>query len=85
MNITQSLYERISDLTDTEYNGMLNKDTEMVLVTSESIECMLINLLDKIDELYYEIGEIKRDMEDNYQPIPFDPYEEYCVSENDFH
>ena len=52
MDISQDMYDKITNLTDIDYEGMLNKDSEKVFVTSDSIECMLINLLDKIEESF---------------------------------
>lgn len=85
MDMLQEMYDKITELTDVDYEGYVNKETEKVLVTSESIECMLMNLIYKIDELYERIGDLEKDIRENYQLIPDDPYEDYCVSEHDFH
>lgn len=50
------------------------------------------NLKDKIDELEFErsylidmIDEMKRDIQDNYVLKDINPYDEYGLSEDDFH
>lgn len=52
----------------------------------------LDDLIGIIDNLVYEanrleekIEDLNKDIEDNYEPRRFDPYEEYGVSESMFH
>lgn len=52
----------------------------------------LDDLIGIIDNLVYEanrleekIEDLNKDIEDNYEPRKFDPYEEYGVSESMFH
>lgn len=71
---------KVSEITGVDYNGKeWNED-----ITIES----LINALDDMIYEYHnkeeEIEDLKHDLEENYQPKPFDPYDEYGVSRNDF-
>lgn len=52
----------------------------------------LDDLIGIIDNLVYEanrleekVEDLNKDIEDNYEPRKFDPYEEYGVSESMFH
>lgn len=71
---------KVSEITGVDYNGKeWNED-----ITIES----LINALDDMIYEYHnkeeEIEDLKHDLEENFQPKPFDPYKEYGVSEKDF-
>lgn len=43
------------------------------------------DLINGFEEVLRENEELKRKLEEDYQPKPVDLYEEYGLSENDFH
>ena len=42
-------------------------------------------LQDKYESLQEEFEDYKKDVDENYEQKPFNPYEEYGISESDFH
>lgn len=84
MNIYKDVYEKIEELTKTDYNGQYSKDSddEYVLVFSDEIEGMLEDLLSLIDNLKEEIKDIEEDRDENYKPIPVS--EQVGISNKDF-
>lgn len=85
MKISKELYQRISELTGVDYEGIVVNEDEFY-IEEENIKIMFKDLLwerDKTeerltDELEHEI----QNRRDNYKPIS--PYEMYGVSERDF-
>lgn len=68
MKIDISLYDRVSELTNTEYKGIFAKEPdEPVLVFSDDIESMLENLILEIDRLNEKIEDREKDIEENYE------------------
>lgn len=60
MRIEKELYEKISDITITDYEPMaFYEKEEQYLVSSENVECMLSDLVDEIGFLKEEIKELK--------------------------
>lgn len=60
MRIEKELYEKISDITITDYEPMaFYEKEEQYLVSSENVECMLSDLVDEIEFLKEEIKELK--------------------------
>lgn len=62
------------------------KDAENIdgYIEPYNILNIFLDLLDKIDHQKEEYKELEQDLRENYKPIPFNPYEEYGVSEKDF-
>lgn len=85
MKLSQELYERISNLTMTNYEGIYPKDPdkEYVIVFEDNIEAMLEDLLVEIGHKEEEIEDIKQDIEDNYKPR--DLSSQYDINEGWFH
>lgn len=85
MKINKELYQRISELTGVDYEGVVVNEDEFY-IEEENIKIMFKDLLwerDRTeerlkDELEHEI----QDKRDNYKPLS--PYEMYGVSERDF-
>lgn len=82
MKISKELYMRISDLTSTDYDGIVLGD-ELFYIEPETIESMFEDLFCEIDSLEEKIEDMEDNIRDNYRPIS--PYEMYGVSERDFH
>ena len=82
MKFNKKIYERISDLTSTDY-GAKTLDEEYVYLDEYGIESMFEDLFGEIDSLEEKIEDMEENIRDNYRPIS--PYEMYGVSERDFH
>lgn len=82
MKISKELYMRISNLTNTDYEGIVLSD-DLFYVDPEVIESMFQDMFCEIDSLEEKIEDMEQDIRDNYKPIS--PYEMYGVSERDFH
>ena len=68
--LDEKLEKEIGEITGVDYSGMLKV---------EDIEALIKDLIVEYDRLKEELEESKKE-----QP-PFNPYEEYDVSERDFH
>lgn len=68
--LNEELEERIGEITGVDYSGMLKV---------EDVEALIKDLIVEYDKLKEEYEESKEE-----QP-PFNPYEEYDVSESNFH
>ena len=86
MKIDKEVYEKISEITGVDYEGMYYKDPDIdyLLVFSEAVNNMLEDMLVEYNRKVEEINDLKQDIEDNYEPKKIDPYEEYGISRNDF-
>lgn len=71
--------KEITDITMVDYEAKLN------YVPSENIINIIDDLLYEIHRLEEKIEDMENDIEENYELKPFDPYEEYGVSERDFY
>ncbi len=60
------------------------KDEELVNLFDSS-EVQVCDLVDAIYSLLDEKKELERKLEEEYEPKEIDPYEEYGISESDFH
>ena len=60
------------------------KDEELInLFDSSTVQ--VCDLVDAIYSLLEEKQELERKLEEEYEPKKIDPYEEYGISESDFH
>lgn len=66
-------------------NDYLGEQLCVDLIELEELVDKFSNALDTIEELKTEIEDLQRDIEQNYTHIPFDPYDEYGISEDMFH
>lgn len=82
MIMNKDLYMRISNLTNTDYEGLVLND-DLFYVESKSVESMFQDMFCEIDSLEEKIEDMEDNIRDNYRPIS--PYEMYGVSERDFH
>lgn len=85
MIIDEKLYEQISDLTETDYEGWLNKNREEYFVASEKVLNMLQDLIWEIEHWKEQYEDLKQDVEENYKLKDVDPYDYYGVSRKDFY
>lgn len=68
MKIKKDLYDRVSNLTWTDYEGIETGDK--VYVEEEVIESMLLDLIVEIDRLKEKYEDLENDVEENYKRIP---------------
>lgn len=68
MKIKKDLYDRVSNLTWTDYEGI--EKGEKVYVEEEVIESMLLDLIVEIDRLKEKYEDLENDVEENYKRIP---------------
>lgn len=59
-------------------------DNEFWISTDELLN-LICELDDSIDEEQERYRNLEQDMQDNYEPKKFDPYEHYGVSRSEFH
>lgn len=76
VNIEKKLYERVSEITTTDYNVENNK------VEVDNLLSMIEDLISEYDRIEEELEDIQNDMEENYQRIPVS--NQYDVSDRDF-
>lgn len=67
----EELLAKITGITNTQYSN-------------EDIEQAIEDLLIEYDVLQEKITDLEKDIEENYNPKPFNPYVEYGVNERDF-
>ncbi len=60
------------------------KDEELINLFDSS-EVQVCDLVDEIYSLLEEKQELERKLEEEYEPKKIDPYEEFGISESDFH
>lgn len=84
MKIKKELYQRISLLTGTDYEGVIVNQEEYYL-ENETIIAMIKDLICEIGFKEEKIEDLEKDIRDNYVAKKIDPYYEYGVSESDFH
>lgn len=84
MNIYRDTFEKISEITKTDYKVIYLEDAdgEYVMAFDDSVNSMLEDLLIKIDSLNQEIENLKKDIEDNYKPISI--ASQVNISDKDF-
>ena len=82
MIMNKDLYMRISNLTNTDYEGLVLND-DLFYVESKSVESMFQDMFCEIDSLEEKIEDMEDNIRHKYRPIS--PYEMYGVSERDFH
>lgn len=89
MKIDESNYDvfkKVQDITGTDYE-ILWTDHENIqgYIFMDSMFSMIEDLLMEIDRLNETLEDTIKDRDENYKPIPFDPYKEYGISEDNFH
>jgi len=55
------------------------------LTTIEELIGLIEDLDYDLENLKEEFDDFKNEVKEHYKPIPFDPYDEYGISESDFH
>lgn len=88
MRVTPDNYETLkkaSDITLVDYD-IKWFDAENIdgYIDNEGLLEMIEDLLVEYHHKEEELEDLKRDIEDNYEPRKIDPYEEYGVSRYDF-
>ena len=84
MIIDEELYEQISNITEVDYEGWLNKDREEYFVTEKNTECMIRDLIAEVEHWKEQYQDLKQDVQENYKQKEYDPYDYYGVSREDF-
>lgn len=84
MKLDITLYNRICEITGTDYEMAKSKDEESVLAYHD-LDTMLEDLVWAYGCLEEHLEDFKRDVEENYELKPFDPYDEYGISKSDFY
>lgn len=88
MQIDKEIYERVKKETMTDYEVQYTKDPDddyVWVFNNHQIESMLENLLGEIIDLQERFEDYKEYVSENYKQIPRNYYEEYGISEKDFH
>ncbi len=71
---------------DVRYMNIEFRDNEQMLKDYfGDISIEVQDLLDGFIQVLEENNELRTQIEENYEPKYIDPYEEYGMSENDFH
>ena len=70
MLINRELYDKVSELTYTNYepSEVLNND-DVLYLDGDSVQCMLEDLLYEVDKIQEKYDDLEQDLEDNYRPI----------------
>lgn len=85
MYIDLNLFFKIQEATFTQYDNIaIVKDKEMALITSETIESMLEDLICEIDVLKEKYQDLQDDLENNYEKRAINYYDEYGLNREDF-
>lgn len=77
IKLDEDLYNKIKKITMTDYDALGN------FIPSESIEPMLEDLILEIEHLEEKYKDLERDLEDNYERIPYTKQIDY--NERDFY
>ena len=70
--------KEIEEITDVDY------EIEGNLIPLDSFICMVKDMLYEYHKITRDRDELEKDMNDNYEPIHYDPYEYRGVSVHDF-
>lgn len=70
--------KRIEEITDVDYEIIGN------YIPLDSFVCMTKDMLYEYNRLKEKLEDMEKDMNDNYEPIHYDPYEYRGVSVHDF-
>lgn len=84
MKLNKNLYEKICKITRTDYELAESDDGENVLAYHD-LDTIIEDLVCAYGVLEEKLEDTIKDREENYKLIPFNPYDEYGVSESDFH
>lgn len=72
MIIDKELYNKVSDITGTDYHPIEVLGTmcdDKFYIERDSIVCMLGDLLYEVDYRQEQIEDLEQDIQDNYKPI----------------
>lgn len=83
MELDLKLYEKISDITGTDYE--VAKHNNNYILAYPYIEMMLKDLVCAYEVLEEKLEDLKQDVKENYEPKKFNPWEEYGLNPNDYH
>ena len=76
IRLNEELEKKVVEITGVDYTGELSL---------EDIENMIKDLICEYHKVEEKLEDIKQDINDNYVPRKVNPYEEYGISEKDFH
>lgn len=70
MIIDIEMFDRIKDLTMTDYDFcQMNNEEEKVMISYDTVECILEDLICEIDRLEEKIEDREQDIQDNYRRL----------------
>lgn len=71
MNIDLDLFIDVQGITCTSYDNLaVLEDKEQVLITSDTVENMLEDLICEIERLHEQIEDMEQDIKENYKRVP---------------
>ena len=84
MKIDMWLYNRICEITNEDYEAGKSDDEEYAILYRD-IDTIIYDLVYQYDLLEERHNDLLEDLKENYELKKFNPYEEYGISESDFH
>lgn len=85
MKISKNLYDKVVKYTSTDYQPFIRADEDCYMLDEDRIISVIEDLLLEVSYRDEEIQDIKDDMNENYIPVRYNPYDEYGINEDDFH
>ena len=84
MKLEMMYYIRACEITGEDYEVGKTIDEDGVMLFRD-IDTIIYDLVDAYDVLLEKYCDLQEDLKENYEPKKFDPYQEYGISESDFH
>lgn len=83
MLIEKELYDKVSELTNTDYLEIIyNPGARYAFISEYAAYSMITDLLHEIDVLQEKVDDLEQDIEYNYKPIK--QADQYEISNHDF-
>lgn len=82
------ILKKVEVITSTDCDSdivWMDKKNKRGYIFPDALYSMIEELLYEYDLLQEKLEDTIDDRNENYQPIPFNPYDEYGISESDFH
>lgn len=84
MKIDMMLFNRICEITNQDYEAGKSADEEFAILFRD-VDAMLYDLVEQYGVLEEKYCDLQEDLKEYYEPKKFDPYQEYGISESEFH
>lgn len=84
MRLDMWLFNRICEITNEDYDAGKSDDEEYAILYRD-IDTIIYDLVYQYDLLEERHNDLMEDLKENYEPKKFNPYDEYGISESDFH